>query len=54
MDTGGNGLESYVDAIGHAIHQESWMKTKKKVNPSVGEGLNEMKRMNQSQIHGNQ
>ena len=54
VDTGRDDPKSYVDVVGRVIHQESWIKTEKKVNPSAGEGLNERPRMNQSQIHGNQ
>ena len=32
VDIGRDGPESYVDAVGHAIRQESWMKTEKNVN----------------------
>ena len=54
VDTERNGLESYVDAIRHAIRWESWMKTKKKVNLSVGEGLKKMTEQNQSHVYGNE
>ena len=40
-DTRRDDLESYADAVGRAMHQESWMKIEKKVNLSVGEGLKE-------------
>ena len=53
VDTGRDGLESYVDAIGRAIYHESWMKTEKKVNLSASEGLNKMKQSNPSQMYGN-
>ena len=43
---GRDGPESYTDIVGRAIHQESWMKTEKKVNPSVVEGLNETTQTN--------
>ena len=40
--TGRDGLESYADAVGRAIRQESWMKTEKNVNVSASEGLKEV------------
>ena len=54
VDTGRDGLESYADAVGRAIRQESWMKIEKKVNLSVGEGLKEMTQQNQCQVYENQ
>ena len=48
METGRDSLESYVDAIGLAIRQQSWMKIDKKLNFNVDEGLNETTRLNQS------
>ena len=53
-DTGRDGPESCADVVGCAIRQEAWMKMKKKVNPSTGEGLNETIGMNQFQINRNQ
>ena len=41
VDTGKDGPESYTDAIGRVIRQESWMKTEKNVNLGVGKGLKE-------------
>ena len=37
VDIGRDCLESYTDAIGRAIRQESWMKTKKNVNIGTSE-----------------
>ena len=54
MDTGRDGPESYADAVGHAIRQESWIKTEKKVNLIVSEGSKETRQPNQSQVYGNQ
>ena len=54
MDTGRYGAESYANAVGHAIRQESWMKTEKKLNSNADEGQNETTRLNQSQLFGNQ
>ena len=42
VDTGRDGPESYVDAVGRAIRQESWMKIKNNVNVSASEGLKEV------------
>ena len=53
MDTGRDDPKSYADVVRRVIRQESWMKTKKKVNPSACEGLNETTRSNQSQMCGN-
>ena len=47
MDIGRDGPESYADAVGRAIRQEAWMKTEKKVIPSIDEGSNETTRVNQ-------
>ena len=54
VDTERDGPESYADAVGHMIRQESWIKTEKKVNLSLGEGLKETTQPNQSQVYGNQ
>ena len=54
MDTGRDGPKSYADATGSTIRQESWMKTEKKVNISVSEGLKITTQLNQSQVYGNQ
>ena len=42
VNTGRDSPESYADAIGRAIHQEAWMKKKKKVIQNADEGSNEM------------
>ena len=42
VNTRRDGMESYADVIGHAIQQESWIKTKKKVNVSANEGYKEV------------
>ena len=54
VDTKRDGPKSYANTVGHAIRQESWMKTENKVNLSAGEGLKEMTQPNQSQVYGNQ
>ena len=54
VDTGIDDLESYTDVVGRAIHQESWMKTEKKVNHNDDEGLRETTQLNQSQVYRNQ
>ena len=54
VNTGRDGLESYANVIRRAIRQETWMKTEKKVNFSVDEGLKETTESNQSQVYGNQ
>ena len=54
IDTGRDGLESYVDAVGHAIRHESWMKTKKNVNMGAGEGLKETTQPSPLQVYENQ
>ena len=54
VDTGRDGLESYVDVVGRAIRQEAWMKTEKKVIPSTDKESNETTRANQFQVHRNQ
>ena len=41
VDIGRDGPESYADAVGRVIQQESWMKTEKNVNIGTGEGLKE-------------
>ena len=35
VDTGRDGLESYADAVGRAIRQESWAKTDKSLNLGI-------------------
>ena len=42
VDTGRDGSKSYVDAVGRAIPQESWMKIEKNVNVSASDGLKEV------------
>ena len=42
VDTGRNGLESYADAVGHAIRQESWAKTNKGLSLGTGGGQKEV------------
>ena len=36
VDTRRDGLESYIDAVGRAIRQESWMKIDKGLNLGIG------------------
>ena len=38
VDTGRYGPESYIDAIGHAIRQESWAKTNRGLSLGTGGG----------------
>ena len=38
VDTGRDGPESYADAVGRVIRQESWMKTDKSLSLSMGSG----------------
>ena len=38
VDTGRDGPELYVDAVGRAIQQESWMKTDKGLSLGTGGG----------------
>ena len=54
VDTRRDGLESYVDVVGHAIRQESWMKTEKNVNVSASERLKEVLQPSPLQVVGNQ
>ena len=53
VDTGRDGPGSYVDAVRHAIRQESWMKTEKSVNLGAGEGLKEATQPIPLQVYGN-
>ena len=53
VDTGTDCPKSYADVVGRAIHQESWMKAKKKLNSNADEGQNEITHLNQSQVFGN-
>ena len=54
VDTGRDGPESYSDAVGRAIRQESWMKTEKSVNLGAGERLKEVIQLSPIQVYGNQ
>ena len=53
VDRGRDDPESYDDAIGRVIRQESWMKIEKKLNPNVDEGLNVITCLNLTQLYGN-
>ena len=54
VDIGRDGPESYADVIGHAIRQESWMKTEMCVSLSVDEGFKKVTQPSPLQVHGNQ
>ena len=54
VDTRRDSPESYADAVGHAICQESWMKTENRVSLSAGEGLKDTTQPHQSQVYGKQ
>ena len=42
VDTGKDGLESYVDVVRRTIRQESWMKTDKSLSLGTGSGQKEV------------
>ena len=44
----------YVDAVGHAIRQESWMNTEKNVSLGVSEGSKETTQPSPLQVYRNQ
>ena len=54
VDIGRDGLESYADVVGHAIRQESLMKTEKNVNVTTSERLKEVLQLSLLQVVGNQ
>ena len=54
VDTERNGLESYTDAIGRAIRQESWVKTDKGSSLGTGGGQKEVLQPSPLQIVVNQ
>ena len=54
VDTWRDGPESYVDAVGRAIRQESWAKTDKGLSLGTGGGQKEVLQPSPLQIVGNQ
>ena len=42
LDTGRDGLESYANAIGSVIRQESWTKNDKSLSLGIGSGQKEV------------
>ena len=54
MDTGRDGLESYADAVGCAIRQESWAKTNKGLSLGTGGGQKEVLQPSPLQMVRNQ
>ena len=54
MDTEIDGLESYADAVGRAIRQESWAKTDKSLNLSTSNAQKEVLQPSPLQMVGNQ
>ena len=54
VDTGKDGSELYADVVGCATHQESWMKTEKKLNSNIDEGHNQTTYLIESQLFKNQ
>ena len=54
MDTRRNDPESYADAVGLAIRQESWAKTDKSLNFGTGSAQKEVLQPSPLQMMGNQ
>ena len=54
VDTGRDGPESYIDVVGRAILQESWLKTEKTVSLGAGDESKEVLQPSPLQIMGNQ
>ena len=52
VDTKKDGLESYADAVGRAIRQESWMKTDKSLSLSMSSGQKEILQPSPLQVVG--
>ena len=54
VDTERDGLESYADAVGRAIRQDSWAKTDKSLNLGTGSAQKEVLQPSPLQMVGSQ